>query len=87
MIVCAFCASFIENPRLTGTTFYCAPDLRKEGYLGPPADVWSLGIVLFNMVTGVLSRSSCAVSGLPYVMAAVQHLAKDNMRQYVMARW
>lgn len=55
--------------RLTGTIYYCAPDLRRDPYLGPPADVWSLGVVLYNMVTGMswlggLSRAQLYLYGI-----------------------
>ncbi len=40
-----------------GTTYYLAPEVIKEtgnslGYSGQAADIWSAGIILYNMVTG-----------------------------------
>ena len=40
-------------PDIAGTTDYLAPEIIKQiGYLGQSADVWSCGVILYNLVTG-----------------------------------
>ncbi|MGL4646977.1 MAG: protein kinase domain-containing protein, partial [Cetobacterium sp.] len=42
----------------SGTWAYCPPEWLCEGlYLGVPATIWSLGVVLFDMVCGHLPFS------------------------------
>eukprot|EP00123_Amoebidium_parasiticum_P014796 comp22646_c0_seq1/m.34898 comp22646_c0_seq1/g.34898 ORF comp22646_c0_seq1/g.34898 comp22646_c0_seq1/m.34898 type:complete len:848 (-) comp22646_c0_seq1:122-2665(-) len=38
---------------LVGTIYYCAPELGEGAYLGFPCDVWSSGVILFNLTTGM----------------------------------
>jgi hypothetical protein len=42
----------IEGMRITGTADYMAPEQVVEGEAGPPADVYSLGCVLYQCLTG-----------------------------------
>lgn len=38
-----------------GSLFYCAPELlAKKPYVGPECDVWSLGVILYALVTSTL---------------------------------
>ncbi len=38
---------------IAGTTSYLAPEvIQQTGYLGQSADIWSIGVILYNCVTG-----------------------------------
>jgi serine/threonine protein kinase len=46
-----------------GSPHYCAPEcLAKRGYSGTASDVWSLGVILYSMVTGDKPWKSANVS-------------------------
>ncbi|MCM2316714.1 MAG: protein kinase [Thermoanaerobaculia bacterium] len=38
--------------RTLGTTMYMAPEQLKGEHVGPQADIWALGVVLFELLTG-----------------------------------
>lgn len=41
-----------------GTPLYMAPEHAAGGHVGPAADIWSMGVVLFECMTGVMPFSS-----------------------------
>jgi serine/threonine protein kinase len=54
-----------------GSLCYTAPEVCSGlAYLGQPADVWSCGVLLYIMVTGMLPWSS--VSNVPALMAEIR---------------
>eukprot|EP00887_Chlorella_sp_A99_P005827 scaffold1.g5827.t1 len=52
------CGYYVAGKRLRchcGSPSYAAPEIvARKDYLGPPVDVWSLGVVLFAMLAGYL---------------------------------
>lgn len=58
---------------LAGTMAYAAPEaFSSVEEVGPPSDIYSLGVTLFRMLTGTLPFTTCAASDL-----AAAHLRND----------
>src|SRR5205085_4987839 len=47
-------ATLTETGTVLGTAAYIAPEQATGGSVGPPADVYSFGVILFRMLTGRL---------------------------------
>mmetsp|Transcript_41782 Transcript_41782/g.103838 ORF Transcript_41782/g.103838 Transcript_41782/m.103838 type:complete len:355 (+) Transcript_41782:127-1191(+) len=61
-----------------GTKSYRAPEIAgasKHGYYGPPVDVWSMGIVIFSLVSGFFPLEEAKMSDWRYAK-----LAQDQSR-------
>ncbi|NCC52055.1 MAG: serine/threonine protein kinase [Spartobacteria bacterium] len=72
-------ASFIDGPTctmtgaLTGTPLYMSPEQARGERVGPLSDIYSIGVVLFEAVTGVLPYSAHHRSRVREVLDAVKH--------------
>jgi tetratricopeptide (TPR) repeat protein len=72
-----------EPGRLTGTPFYMSPEqARSDGQIGPPTDVWAIGCVLYECLTGFKAFwADNVIVVLTHILMddppPVQHLRRD----------
>eukprot|EP00127_Corallochytrium_limacisporum_P001372 Clim_evm11s54 gene=Clim_evmTU11s54 len=71
-------ARFVEKGNfmaktLCGSPFYAAPELLTRNYDGAKADMWSIGVVLYNMVTGEAPYAGDPNAPLPKFLKGLQH--------------
>ncbi len=68
-----------------GSPVYAAPEQVRREPLGPAADVYSLGIVLFECLTGLLPAQAPTASGPMFdvIERATQPLAEDRYRSVI----
>ncbi len=70
-----------DSPSLVGTPEYMAPEQVRGGRVGPAADLYALGVVLFEMVTGTLP-----FRGLTPTETAQARLSQDPPRPSSLAQ-
>ena len=66
-----------------GTPNYIAPEIvKKRGYEGKPADIWSLGILLFGLVTGTYPfKSISEKSDFSKVQKLHEYELSDSLKE------
>lgn len=63
-----------RNFGITGTPFYLSPEQAAEDEIGPPSDLYSLGVVIYRMLAGRLPFKAKSAKG--FVMA---HMTKTPL--------
>lgn len=68
-----------------GTPHYLAPEQLGGQSAGKHADIWALGVILYEMLTGKLPFESESLAGLVYKISNVQFEPPENMGRSIPA--
>lgn len=67
---------------LTGTPLYMSPEQARSERVGPATDIYSLGVVLYEALTGALPFSAQHNAPVKQVLEAIKHEAPRRPRHY-----
>lgn len=88
-LLCDFgVAALLEWPRftvpgaLTGTPMYMSPEQSRGENLTISSDLYSLGVVIYQALTGVMPYNSQRLLNIPDTLRAVQHEPARRPRQF-----
>lgn len=67
---------------LTGTPLYMSPEQARADRAGPRSDIYSLGVVLYEAITGMLPYSAQHSAPVKQVLEAVKNETPRRLRHY-----
>ena len=67
---------------LTGTPLYMSPEQARADRAGPPSDIYSLGVVLYEAITGMLPYSAQHSAPVKQVLEAVKTEHPRRLRHH-----
>lgn len=62
-----------------GTPFYMAPQILEQGKYSYKCDIWSLGVLFYQLVTGTIPWKSDNISGYPDIVAQMKEQEKHGI--------
>ncbi|KAM0008178.1 putative protein kinase RLK-Pelle-CR4L family [Helianthus debilis subsp. tardiflorus] len=76
-------ASTINTNNVVGTEFYCDPEYARTGKLKKASDIYSLGVVLFEIFSGKLAYESSFITENEKGLAAIAriHFEKGTLKE------
>lgn len=75
-------SSFTMSGALTGTPLYMSPEQARAERVRPPSDIYSLGVVLYEALTGVMPYSTQHSAPVKNVLEAVKNEQPRRPRFY-----
>ncbi|KAM3259619.1 hypothetical protein ACQJBY_051095 [Aegilops geniculata] len=67
-----------NTQRVVGTYGYMAPEYAMEGIFSTKTDVYSFGVLLLEVVTGIRRNSSCETTGFPSLILYSWNMWKEG---------
>ncbi len=72
-------AELTKTGQRPGTTAYMAPEHVKGEEIGPQADIWAVGVLLYEMISGKRPFSGDTATSLMYKIINEKHTSLDDL--------